>query len=298
MKTWLLLVVVAVAGFVSSHVKAQELSLQESALEQRLEALDKERGSPWFIEPHRPSYILPVSYIDSPSLGTTVADPVDQQADEDLQKVEVKFQFSFRMALGRDLVADNGSLYFAYSQVSVWQAYNGDQSSPFRDTNYEPEMFMAFDTDYEVFGLKGRLLSIGAVHQSNGRGSEDLSRSWNRLYANVVLERGNFACVIKPWYRIPENDEDDNNPNIDDYLGYGELRLAYKWKQHVFASMFRYNMEFDRDSRGAMELNWSFPLVQQIKGYVQYFNGYGETLLTYNEQNQRIGIGFLLADWL
>jgi len=62
--------------------------------------------------------------------------------------------------------------------------------------------------------------------------------------------------------------------------------------------MFRCNMKLDCDSRGAMKLNWSFPLVGQIKGYVQYFNVYDETLLTYNEQDQRIGICFLLADWL
>ena len=54
----------------------------------------------------------------------------------------------------------------------------------------------------------------------------------------------------------------------------------------------------DGENKGAVELNWSFPLAGQIKGVIQCFYGYGETLLDYNEIDQRIGFGFLLADWL
>lgn len=51
-------------------------------------------------------------------------------------------------------------------------------------------------------------------------------------------------------------------------------------------------------NKSAIELDWSFPLAGQIKGFVQYFCGYGETLLDYNELDQRLGVGFLLADWI
>ena len=260
------------------------------------------RSSRWYIEPHRPNYVIPVSYIDNPSLGTKsgtgdVPAEATEGADEELQHVEVKFQISLRLAIVQDLFGDNGDLYGAYTQVSVWQAYNADNSSPFRDTNYEPELFLAFDTDYNLFGLHGRMITLGAVHQSNGRGSADYSRSWNRIYANIVLERGNFVCSLKPWWRIPEDEEEDNNPDIADYLGYGEFRAAYSLKGHTFATLLRNNLDFD-DNRGAVELDWSFPLFRQIKGFVQYFNGYGEVLLNYNERVQRVGVGFLLADWI
>ena len=274
----------------------QALTLTDSALDQRIEAQKAARASGWYIEPYRPSYILPVSYIQDPS--EKLADEHFVGEDK-LDEIEIKFQFSFRLSVAEDLIKGNGDLYFAYTQISVWQAYNSDNSSPFRDTNYEPEFFLSFDTDYEFLGLQGKLLNVGAVHQSNGRGSDELSRSWNRLYANIVMERGNFACSIKPWYRIPEDEDEDNNPRIANYLGYGEFRAAYKLNKHTFSTMLRNNLDTDIDeNHGAIELGWSFPMTRDIKGYLQYFYGYGETLLDYNEVDERIGLGFLLADWL
>ena len=269
-------------------------SVPDSALAARLNPQSPKRLN-WFIEPHRPNYVLPVSYIKNPS------EKLEQQADasgatNDFQEVEVKFQISLQLAVAEDLVAGNGDLYFAYTQIAVWQAYNRDASSPFRDTNYEPEGYLTFDTDWDLLGLRLRMVQVGAVHQSNGR-SDVLSRSWNRIYANLILERGNFVVSVKPWYRIPEPEDEDNNPDIADYYGYGELRTAYKWKEHVFATLMRYNFDFG-DSKGALELDWSFPLFGQVKGFVQYFTGYGETLLDYNESDERLGVGFLLADWI
>ena len=286
--------VAGAVGLMGVPALAQDLTLKDSALEKRIEATQAQYDSKWLIQPYRPTYIIPVSYIDDPSLGT---DPEAESPNQKLQNVEVKFQISLRLPVARDLIYGNGELNFAYTQVSVWQAYNSDESSPFRDTNYEPEMFMSFDTDYDILGLHGRLLNVGIVHQSNGRGNEVLSRSWNRIYANFILARGNFACSIKPWYRIPEDEEEDNNPEIEDYLGYGDLRLGYERNGYVLAALLRNNLQID-ENRGSAEIDWSFPMGKQLKGFIQYFVGYGETLLTYNESNQRIGAGFLLADWL
>ncbi len=296
MKSLLPLMVCAtcLAGF-GARAEGDLSAVPESALEARLNPKSPQRLN-WFIEPHRPNYVLPVSYIKDPSQNLQNEAEAAGAEGGKMQEIEVKFQISLKLAAAHDLIQGNGDLYFAYTQVSVWQAYNADNSSPFRDTNYEPEMFLSFDTDYNVLGLHGRLASLGIVHQSNGR-SDVLSRSWNRIYANLVLERGNFVTSVKPWYRIPEDEEEDNNPDIADYYGYGELRMAYKWKEHVFATLMRYNFDFS-DSKGAVELDWSFPLAGPVKGFVQYFDGYGETLLDYNERDTRIGIGFLLADWI
>lgn len=294
MKTWMGLVIAGVVGLLCATAQAQDLKLSESALDKKMAAIDAGKESPWYILPYRPTYILPITYIKDPSLGS---DAEVEEQEQDLQEIEVKFQISLRFPVAQDLIYGNGELNFAYTQVSVWQAYNSDESSPFRDTNYEPEMFLAFDTDYDVLGLHGKMINVGAVHQSNGRGNETLSRSWNRLYANFILERGNFACAIKPWYRIPEDEEEDNNPDLEDYLGYADFRLAYNHDGLVLSTLLRNNFDYD-ENYGSAEIDFSFPLVGQFKGFIQYFYGYGETLLTYDEKNERIGAGFLLADWL
>lgn len=263
----------------------------EAALDARIRQQEAENNNVWAIQPYRPTYVLPVTY------NTHVNNEPVEATGEELDPVEIKFQISFMLPLVQDLISGNGDLYMAYSQVSMWQAYNFDNSAPFRDTNYEPEFFLKFDTDEDLLGLKLRAVNLGAVHQSNGRGSEELSRSWNRLYANLLLERGNFGLAIKPWYRIPEDEEEDNNPNIEDFLGYGEVRAFYKLNRNVASAMFRNNLDFD-ENRGCMELGWSFPIHNQIRGLLQYFCGYGETLLDYDQYSQRFGIGLMLSDWL
>jgi phospholipase A1 len=268
------------------------------ALSKRMETIGAQGDSRWIITPYKPNYILPLAYNPSPS--RRAINELDQSQggsdSTDLDKVEVKFQFSFMFPIAEDLVLGNGDLHAAYTQVSFWQAYNSDESEGFRDTNYEPELFLLFDTDFEVLGMRNRGVRVGFVHQSNGRADDVISRSWNRVYAAFMLERGNFFLGVRPWYRIPEDEEEDENSDIHKYLGYGELRGGYKWRDQVFSAMLRNNLR--SENRGAVELGWSFPFSGRFSAYVQYFNGYGESLLDYNAHNERIGIGVMLSDWL
>ena len=140
-------------------------------------------------------------------------------------------------------------------------------------------------------------LNIGFNHQSNGR-SVPLSRSWNRIVANVGLERDNFNLLLKTWYRLPEEDLNDDNPDITKYMGYGELWGTLYWKKQRFAVMLRNNLR--SENLGAVQLDWSFPLPwigDKLSIYVQYFNGYGESLLDYNTSVNRISAGMMLVDW-
>jgi phospholipase A1 len=262
-----------------------------SAIEGRITEEKKVGVSRFAIMPHRQNYFLAVTYDSDPNTETY------EFADEDEPKhFEVKFQLSLKLLLWDNMFRGNGDLFWAYTQRSWWQLYDEALSSPFRETNYEPEVFVKFDTDFDVLGLRNRLFVIGLNHQSNGRGGV-LSRSWNRIYADLMAERGNFVIGLKPWYRIPEDEEDDDNPNIEKYMGCGELFGAYRLNEHVLSFMARNNLR-RHENKGALELGWSFPITHNLRGYVQYFNGYGESLVDYNDSASRIGVGFMMFDWI
>ncbi|WP_051790061.1 phospholipase A [Endozoicomonas montiporae] len=251
------------------------------------------------ITPHKPNYLLPFSYNDSPN-----GEPFGNEGDK-LSRYEVKFQISLKAPLWRGVFKGYGDLFVAYTNVSWWQAYNR-LSSPFRETNHEPEAFFIFPADFDLLGLRMRGLSVGINHQSNGRYGS-LSRSWNRVKFGVFFERGNFYLAICPWYRIPEkrkdiNDSDypnvkgDDNSGIERYMGSGELLFGYKFNRHNVGVMLRNNLR--SDNLGAVQLDWSFPLTEKFRGYVQYFNGYGESLIDYNKNTNRISLGVMLTDWM
>jgi len=270
-----------------------------NALERRVEQEDVSSGNLWTITPHKQNYILLGAYnFSSPNDG-----PWEESAGKDLKlnNTEVKFQVSFKFMLWENIFKKwkNGNLFFAYTQLAMWQLYNREISSPFRDTNYEPEAFLAFDTAWDIFGFTNRFFVIGASHQSNGR-EEPLSRSWNRVYVHFIMNRGNLVLSLKPWFRIPEESSSDDNPDIEDFLGYGELRAIYRTGNNTFGVMLRNNLKSRGDNRGAIQFDWSFPLpgTDRIKGFIQYFNGYGECLLDYNASSSRLGLGFLLTDFL
>jgi phospholipase A1 len=264
---------------------------EERALEPRLRSARRLEHEPFAMRPYRPNYLLPIAY--SEQIGE-LSLPSDPQTG--LDSVEVKFQLSLQFHLADNLLGSGGDLYAAYSQVSFWQAYNGEASRPFRETNHEPEIGMSWLTDFRVLGFTNRVLRVGLVHQSNGR-SEPLSRSWNRVFGLFGLERGRFAVLVRPWWRIPETDGQDDNPDIDEYLGYGEVYLLYRWGRQTLGVMARNNLDTD-ENRGALQVDWSYPLTPKLKAYAQYFNGYGESLIDYDRRVTRVGLGIMLTDWI
>ena len=99
--------------------------------------------------------------------------------------------------MAKDVLFKNSRLFFAYTNLSFWQAYNSRFSSPFRETNHEPEMFLLIPQKWSLFDWHNQLIAIGFNHQSNGQ-TGTLSRSWNRIYANFIFERNNLVVSFKP----------------------------------------------------------------------------------------------------
>lgn len=260
-----------------------------SALDKRMKIERDTRFQPYVITPHKPNYILPVAYNHKPNNA-----PVDVSRDGELDNNEIKFQFSMKFPIIDNLFGEHGSLQFAYTNLSFWQAYNGEVSNPFRETVHEPEIFLIFENDWKYLGFKNRLIQLGVVHQSNGRSGLQ-SRSWNRVYADFIFQQGNYYFSLKPWYHI-ESAGSDDNPDIEKYMGHGEFRAAYVGGGHTLSVMLRNN--FHGPNYGALEINWSYPMSRRAKWFIQYFNGYGESLIDYNAHVKRIGIGIAFTDWL
>lgn len=263
----------------------------QTSLDLKLEKEKRWQDNGLLLLPHRPNYFLLLAHNTQPN-----HDPAKELEEAKIEKTEIKYQFSFKVPLWMNLHNRNGHLFFAYTQLSFWQAYNRDASAPFRDTNYEPEGYVEWDTDKQLGPLRNRLFRFGFVHQSNGR-AQSISRSWNRMYAEFILDRKNMRLSVKPWWRIPEDEKNDDNPNMEKYYGYGELRGSWKWKRQVFSFMARNNLNLD-DNKGALELGYTFPFLKTVMGYLQYFHGYGESLLDYNHSVDRISIGIAFNDWL
>lgn len=201
-----------------------------------------------------------------------------------------------KFPIAEDLFGEQGILYFAYTNLSFWQAYNDSASYPFRETVHEPELFLIFKNDWQFLSLDNRMIQLGIVHQSNGR-SGTQSRTWNRIYADFIFQRGDYYLSIKPWYKLKESPSSkDDNPDIEEYMGHGEIRGVYAGGKHTISVMLRNN--FHSPNYGAFEINWSFPMNRRVKWFVQYFNGYGESLIDYNARVNRIGIGIAFTDWL
>jgi phospholipase A1 len=258
-----------------------------SLVERRIHEEKKTRSNPFVLSPHKQNYVLLASYNDKPNYEAY------NMPSSEFDRIEMKFQLSFKMPVVESLFDTRADLYAAYTSLSFWQAFNREISSPFRETVHEPELFLAIPNDWSLFGWRNVLQQYGVVHQSNGQGGF-LSRSWNRVYANFIFEKDNFLVGIKPWYRIPE--DNDDNPDIDDFVGRYELQGIYKRESQTFSLMLR-NL-FDAENRDTMQLDWSFPIHGRWRGYLQYFNGYGESMIDYNAKSHRLGFGLQLTDWL
>ena len=268
-----------------------------SLLDRRWELSEESKLGVWNIRAYQPVYLLPAfwtsdknEFPSSPNPNNTVKD------QQNLTSTEAKFQISLKTKALENILGNNGDVWLGYTQSSRWQVYNSEESRPFRETNYEPEASLMFRTNYEILGLNARLLGVTLNHQSNGR-SDPLSRSWNRVIFNLGFEKDNFALMLRPWYRVEENAKDDNNPDIKDYIGRGDLTAFYRKGENDFSLMLRHSLKGGDKSHGAVQFDWAFPIKGKLRGHLQLFDGYGESLIDYNHHATYAGLGVSLMNW-
>lgn len=289
MRTALLLAAAAVTpgclGPVSRGIEPAEITVFQNR-----EYTQGERA--YVLSAHKPSYFLASHntkfdpQIYTPLVGSAIAEG---------EKEEVKFQFSTKFPVWQNVFSDHTDLYLSYTQQSYWQVFTDSEalSRPFRETNYEPEIFFRRYANMKLPG-GGALIGLDLAfnHQSNGQTLE-LSRSWNRIILRAAADYGRLAVLARTWYRLPESDADDENPNEYRYLGYGDVRAIWEEGDQTISAMVRPSPE-----SASFELTWSVPVADQLRLYVQWYNGYAENLFEYSRRSNRFGIGIAVTDWL
>jgi outer membrane phospholipase A len=240
-----------------------------------------------------------------PPLAVSVYEPVYFIVGGD-GGLNAKFQISLRFRL----FDDHGrlarrlpwidDLYLSFSQTALWDL--GELSKPFKDSSYRPRLFYANYDLARYFDGNLRIgLESGIGHESNGKEGDD-SRSYNMLYARPTLTFGDpdgfrayFAPLIHNYIAASDN------PDIDDYRGYVDWLFGVGSKGGLdFWGVLR---KGTRSDYGSVELSASYPLSKLSGGdltgwlMLQYFNGYGESLLDYNhklDSQLRLGIAIAL----
>lgn len=222
---------------------------------------------------------------------------------------KVKFQFSFKYRflnadpdapgwLARQVPALT-NLYAAYTQTSLWDI--SAPSAPFYDTSYQPEIFFQRQrldrgrwADWFAMDLQG-----GLRHASNGQDGDD-SRSMNVAYIMPTFYFGDldsFYFRLAPRIYSYIGDLEDN-PDIADYYGHVQLRAMLGWADSVQLAVI--GTIGDGFQHGSAQMDLTYPLYRSwgrnfaVYLDLQYFIGYGETLLDYDQYSSVFRIGFSL----
>ena len=248
------------------------------------------------IRPHLPMYVMPLWYNATPNYDINSPTHVSPSLTKDeLQHLDSKLQISMKTKLAQDVFDTNADVWLGYTQQSYWQVYNGKSSRPFRSSDYQPEIFLTQPIKGDLPGNGSlRMLGAGLVHESNGQ-SDPLSRSWNRIYAMAGTEWGKLTVIPRLWLIAYENSKDSDNPDIGDYMGYGDVRWLYPLNdQSTVGGVMRYNPS---TNKGAIQVDYAYPLTGGMKAILQVFHGYGENIQDYNHKSTNIGIGIMFNDF-
>ena len=228
------------------------------------------------IKAYNANYLLPLSYKYrgkySP-IGT-----------HDLEQTEIEFQLSIKYDFATNLLGFNEIYSFGYTQKSFWQAYA--ESAYFRESNYNPEFFATIPVKDKYL----KAFRISLAHQSNGRGGLD-ERSWNYIAGSFYLQTGYLFTELRLWARF--HDKIDYNPSLIDYMGHGHIRFLLPYKKHIVKLLLRSNFS----GKNGVELSYSYPFFnsKDLFFYLKTFNGYGESLIDFDNKIDKIGFGFSIS---
>ncbi len=258
---------------------------------------DAKRGT-FRVRTYAPNFLLPAHYSSNVNKAPQSPTHPDGGSFSTYRQTEAELQVSLRAKVVEDVLLPGADVWVAYTQQSIWQLWNGPDSSPFRSSDYQPEAMFVLPLPDKIGDLGGgwrwRMALAGIAHESNGQ-ADPLSRSWNRLYLGTAFTRDDVALQARLNHRMFESGIDDN-PHITDYIGNTELSASWFPGETTMQLVARTSFKTFR--RGSLQFNWTHPVFADrpdgLRWYLQLFSGYGETLLDYNHRQNSVGLGFTL----
>jgi phospholipase A1/A2 len=261
-------------------------SEKKTVLEKKVHERNQTENYPNVINLYRPNYVLPYYYTGRPYEFIYFDETPNNQS---IMNDELKAQISLLVPIFHHLIKKKPiALNFAYTQLMYWQVFA--KSQYFRETNYEPELFIENYFNPYIAG------QVGINHQSNGRGGSP-ERSWNRAYLQLKFSGKHWLAHIRGWTLVDTADSSDlHNPDIAHFLGYENVLFSYKFI-NLQASLEVQNIESGL-RRGFTQFTLSYPVLKSLSIYGQFFHGYGQSLIEYNHKTTSAGIGIALNDWV
>ncbi|RZA24235.1 MAG: hypothetical protein EOP10_10495 [Proteobacteria bacterium] len=268
-------------------------SLRAAVVDAPADDYNRRVDSRFAIFAHHRTFLIPYSYVTNPT--ESFYEPYKQLTGNQhdyYQKNETEFQFSVFLPAYRKIMDSNWDLNVAYTHHSWWQLYNAHWSKPFRETNYNPEIFFRrLSTNNEnILGIDIFSFDIGFMHESNGE-IQIASRSWDRIFARTYFVKDSYAATISLWAKKRVIVQDDENPKILDYKGFGLFELSKAFDK------FTVETQINIAVKPGYEVSASYPLNDAFRWFVKVNKGYGQSLIEYDRNTTRFGAGISLENY-
>ncbi|WP_368666915.1 phospholipase A [Dysgonomonas sp. 511] len=202
---------------------------------------------------------------------------------------DAKFQVSIRQKLTNSTLPFKTYFFLTYTQKAFWDVFK--ESFPFRDLNYNPTIGLgrALVRHNRFLGT----ITLQFEHESNGKGGDD-SRSWNKIsFGTNLTLNDRWTLHSKAWIPIVDG---TNNKNIVKYAGWGQIGMDYSGprRKYTFSCLVTKRGGFNLNAN--VTANFAVRLFSDDNQYlfVEYYNGYGESMLEYKQYRQRLRLGIVI----
>lgn len=201
---------------------------------------------------------------------------------------DVKFQISLAIRLTDTVLPWNSFLFLMYTQKTFWNVFQ--ESLPMHDLNFNPGIGWS-----KPFFSKDRYmgkLTLLVEHESNGKDGED-SRSWNRIsfYGSTIIDEW-LMVHAKFWIPIIDG---GNNKDILRYCGIYQSGCVITTpnKKFNFGLTLVKRKGWNLNFNTIFEASWKVHEKSNLNLFAQYYNGYGENLIDYNQFHSRLRVGIV-----